>query len=138
MSVAARPNISSATALPLGDKNRNPLRNSIRRASSDWCRSPDNVQQSPGFICNCCGCCCGMLSAMGTHGLKMTVHTSNYIASVADECIGCGKCVKACPVKALETDTRAPRGATAPNQRNSRGWTNPSASAAGCARAHAT
>lgn len=62
----------------------------------------DNVQQQPGFICNCCSCCCGMLQAMKTFDIRNAVVTSNWLAAIdASRCTGCGLCVKACPVEAL-------------------------------------
>jgi len=65
----------------------------------------DNVRQHTGFICNCCGCCCGQLRAINNKGLSFAVHTSNFIAQIGDGCIGCGKCVKRCPIKAIRLDT---------------------------------
>jgi ferredoxin len=63
----------------------------------------DNVQQHPSFICNCCGCCCGMIQAIRTFNLRSAIVTSNWIMQVDQEkCRGCGKCVKVCPVGALE------------------------------------
>ncbi len=62
----------------------------------------DNILKGPTFICNCCGCCCGMLTAINGKGLTYAVHTSNFIAATADEdCKGCGKCVERCPINAI-------------------------------------
>jgi len=53
-------------------------------------------------MCNCCGCCCGMLKAINTLGLPHAVVTSNWIMEVDPEkCKGCGRCVKACPINAV-------------------------------------
>jgi ferredoxin len=62
----------------------------------------ENVQERPGFICNCCGCCCEGLIAARKFGFLNPVHTTNFIP-VVDEgaCTGCGKCVTLCPVEAM-------------------------------------
>ncbi|MEE8451777.1 MAG: 4Fe-4S dicluster domain-containing protein [Thermoguttaceae bacterium] len=63
----------------------------------------DNVRRKPTYICNCCGCCCEMIGAMKTHNLRGTIVTSAWIARIdTPECRGCGKCVEACPVDAIE------------------------------------
>ncbi|RMD82768.1 MAG: 4Fe-4S dicluster domain-containing protein [Candidatus Dadabacteria bacterium] len=62
----------------------------------------DNVQNDVGYICHCCGCCCGQLRGITTHGIRNAVHTSNFLATVREEkCKACGRCVKACPVMAI-------------------------------------
>ncbi len=63
----------------------------------------DNVKNDVSFICHCCGCCCGMLKAINVHGIQTAVHTSNFLATVDDDkCKACARCVKACPVMAME------------------------------------
>ena len=78
-------------------------------------QTADNVQKGVGYICNCCGCCCGMMRAARTFGLSHSVVSSNWIAAVREEsCSGCGLCVKACPPGALsleETGEARPEGA---------------------------
>jgi len=63
----------------------------------------DNVKINVSYICHCCGCCCGQLKAINTHGVQHAVHTSNFLASVDEsKCKACGRCVKNCPVMAIE------------------------------------
>jgi len=62
----------------------------------------ENVRESVGFICNCCGCCCEALLAAKRFGSMHPVHTTNYIPSIdGTQCNGCGKCVDVCPVEAM-------------------------------------
>jgi ferredoxin len=63
----------------------------------------DNVQHKVAYICNCCGCCCGMIEAIRTFDIRNAIVTSNWINQVdRSKCKGCGKCVTACPVEAIE------------------------------------
>jgi len=63
----------------------------------------DNVQNKLGYICNCCGCCCGMMEAIKTFDINNAIVSSNWIVEIDGEtCSGCGECVDACPVDAIE------------------------------------
>jgi NAD-dependent dihydropyrimidine dehydrogenase PreA subunit len=68
----------------------------------------DNVKNNVSYICHCCGCCCGQLRAINRSGIRNAVHTSNYLAAVdGDRCKACGRCVKSCPVMAIEIQPTA-------------------------------
>ncbi|MCJ7422810.1 4Fe-4S binding protein [Candidatus Bathyarchaeota archaeon] len=61
-----------------------------------------NVMKGLGYICNCCGCCCGILRGITDWGIENSVAYANYYAVIdADECLGCGICRNRCQVHAV-------------------------------------
>jgi ferredoxin len=58
-------------------------------------------------ICFCCDCCCTI-----RHGLRLgprafwdtVIRLPGMTIDVSEDCIGCGKCVEVCPVKAIHLD----------------------------------
>lgn len=66
----------------------------------------DNVKKNVTFLCQCCGCCCNVLLGYNRHLYENVVVTSSFIAQVDEEqCLGCGKCAKACPINAVRMRT---------------------------------
>jgi Na+-translocating ferredoxin:NAD+ oxidoreductase RNF subunit RnfB len=62
----------------------------------------DNVRKNMTFVCHCCKCCCNVISAITKYGYPNSLLTSSFIADVEEEnCTGCAKCAKACPVDAI-------------------------------------
>jgi Na+-translocating ferredoxin:NAD+ oxidoreductase subunit B len=64
------------------------------------------------FICNCCGCCCGVLRAINEFGIPAgNVVNSHYYAEIDPElCAACGTCAnERCQVKAIEEGEEAYR-----------------------------
>lgn len=65
-------------------------------------QTADNVKHGISYLCNCCGCCCGMMQAIRRHGITGAVVSSNWVAQVdLDACRGCKKCARACPAQAV-------------------------------------
>jgi electron transport complex protein RnfB len=63
-----------------------------------------NMQQGHFFICNCCGCCCGILRGINELGVPASqVVNSHYYAEIdPGECIDCGICAEErCQVNAI-------------------------------------
>jgi NAD-dependent dihydropyrimidine dehydrogenase PreA subunit len=67
-------------------------------------QTADNVREDVTYLCNCCGCCCGMMQAIRTAGITNAIVSSNWVAATDhDECRGCRNgCVEACPADAIE------------------------------------
>ncbi|KIH76661.1 4Fe-4S dicluster domain-containing protein [Geoalkalibacter ferrihydriticus] len=70
----------------------------------------ENVQRDVNFICNCCPCCCEAMLAHQRFGHEHPIHTSNFIATVAENCSGCGRCLPVCPAKIITLETEQPAG----------------------------
>lgn len=63
----------------------------------------DNVKKNVAFICHCCKDCCNALGGIRKFGYPNTIVTSSFLAeSDTQECLGCGKCAKACPIDGIE------------------------------------
>ncbi len=61
-----------------------------------------NTVDRQGFICNCCTCCCGILSMAVKYNYWQIFQKSDYIPVINQEiCKKCLKCVKICPFYAL-------------------------------------
>ena len=60
--------------------------------------SIDNVS----YVCNCCGCCCGVLRGITEWGIENSMVRANYYAETdTDLCVGCGTCEDRCQVGAV-------------------------------------
>lgn len=63
----------------------------------------ENISENVGYICNCCGCHCGVLSGINVHGIPFPMNSSPFIAKVDEAvCTGCGKCAARCPIKVID------------------------------------
>ena len=62
----------------------------------------DNSQQRINFICNCCGCCCGILGGITKLHKPKAVATSHFVVDIdIDTCSACEACVARCHFGAL-------------------------------------
>lgn len=76
-----------------------------RSYASNLVQIGENVREHPAFICNCCGCCCEALQAARHFSPMQPVATTNYIPEIyMENCVGCGKCAKVCPVLAISME----------------------------------
>jgi len=95
----------------------------------------NNVVKGVFYVCNCCGCCCGILRGITEFGVENSVAKANYYAVVDEDlctvcgicedrcqvgacsvgdmavidlakCIGCGICVTGCPGEAIRLELR--------------------------------
>ena len=61
-----------------------------------------NTANGVGYVCNCCGCCCGILRGINEWGIQNSVAQSNFYAVIDSElCSGCSTCIERCQVKAI-------------------------------------
>ena len=64
-----------------------------------------NQQSGHFYICNCCGCCCGVLTGITKQGIPawQVVNSRFYAAVNSDQCSLCGVCAdERCQVGAIE------------------------------------
>jgi Na+-translocating ferredoxin:NAD+ oxidoreductase subunit B len=63
------------------------------------------VKEKASFICNCCGCCCGILGMITKLETPTAVAHSRFIVEIDEAaCSACGECEDRCHVKAIKVD----------------------------------
>jgi Na+-translocating ferredoxin:NAD+ oxidoreductase subunit B len=61
-----------------------------------------NVAEGIYYVCNCCGCCCGILRGITEFGIEKSVAAANYYSIIDPElCKGCETCIRRCQVHAI-------------------------------------
>jgi len=61
-----------------------------------------NVAKGIFYVCNCCGCCCGILRGINDFGIENSVAAANYYSVIDPEkCVGCGTCIQRCQMHAI-------------------------------------
>jgi Fe-S-cluster-containing hydrogenase component 2 len=64
-----------------------------------------NVEQGHFFICNCCGCCCGVLGTINKLGIPDATNSHFFAQIDPDRCVSCGTCEnERCQVHAIQED----------------------------------
>lgn len=62
----------------------------------------NNVSDMMTFICNCCGCCCGIFRMLVKYQNPRAVAQANFVVqATVEDCSGCGDCLERCQVEAL-------------------------------------
>ncbi|MBI4595609.1 MAG: 4Fe-4S dicluster domain-containing protein [Candidatus Tectomicrobia bacterium] len=57
------------------------------------------------FICNCCGCCCGILRSLSELKTPNMLAKSNFYVEIdGSACTGCEVCLDRCQMKAIEIE----------------------------------
>jgi Na+-translocating ferredoxin:NAD+ oxidoreductase subunit B len=66
--------------------------------------SVSNVADGVHYVCNCCGCCCGILRGITEFGIEKSVAAANYYSVIdPEQCKGCGTCIKRCHMHAISS-----------------------------------
>ncbi|MGB5733625.1 MAG: 4Fe-4S dicluster domain-containing protein, partial [Thiohalocapsa sp.] len=61
----------------------------------------DNIREQPSFLCNCCRCCCELLSGVQM-GFNEGIAKTPFLAEInAERCNYCGACLSACNAKCI-------------------------------------
>jgi electron transport complex protein RnfB len=69
-----------------------------------------NVASDHFFICNCCGCCCGVLRSINEWKIPNAVNSYYYAEIDSEACTACGTCAdERCQVHAIEEGEEAYR-----------------------------
>ncbi len=64
--------------------------------------SVSNMSEGMSYVCNCCGCCCGILRGITEWGIEKSMAAANYYAVIDPEkCTDCGTCRERCQVDAI-------------------------------------
>jgi Pyruvate/2-oxoacid:ferredoxin oxidoreductase delta subunit len=66
----------------------------------------DNVRSGATYVCNCCACCCGQLSAIQEFGFPAVNPSGFEPRTDGARCRGCAKCSKVCPIGAISLEQR--------------------------------
>lgn len=75
----------------------------MRSRDAGLVHTSNNTRDHVDFICNCCGCCCGILQSVKSSTMPSMAASSNYVARVNQQrCVACGDCAERCHMEAVE------------------------------------
>lgn len=64
-----------------------------------------NVESGHYYICNCCGCCCGVLRSINELGVTEAINGNYYAEIDSESCVSCGVCAdERCQIDAIKAD----------------------------------
>ena len=67
----------------------------------------DNISEQPSFICNCCSCCCELMTGV-QEGFVDGIAKAPFLAVVETTvCSRCGQCLEACNVRGIRLEPGA-------------------------------
>lgn len=64
-----------------------------------------NIKNGHYYICNCCGCCCGVLRSINEWGVNRAVNSHFFAEIDSSACAGCGLCAdERCQIHAISVE----------------------------------
>ena len=83
----------------------------VEAKAAGLAQTGDNVRDGISYMCNCCGCCCGMMRSIKRFDIYNGIVPSNWIATIdLGKCRGCATCAKACPAGAISIEPTEGKG----------------------------
>jgi ferredoxin len=98
--ITARVLVRAGIAEPIGNEEAMEILEGAKEAG--LAQTGDNVRDEVSYLCNCCGCCCGMMRSIKRFSIYDGIVPSNWMATIDHgKCRGCATCAKACPAEAI-------------------------------------
>jgi NAD-dependent dihydropyrimidine dehydrogenase PreA subunit len=83
----------------------------VEAKTAGLAQTGDNVRNDISYLCNCCGCCCGMMRSIKRFDIYEGIVPSNWTATIdPGKCRGCATCAEACPAGAITVEPSEGKG----------------------------